>query len=320
MKRRRKIVNNSDILFLYDAKLTNPNGDVDDENRPRMDYERSINLVSDVRLKRYIRDYLQQQGNEIFVGKVDGETVNATERIKKLFEINDKNANINKLSQEERDWMLDQLIDVRMFGATMPIKSAEKGSSMTFTGPVQFNWGYSLNKVNLVESVSITSHFGSDERNDGGAIGKDYRVYYSFLAFHGIVSGNRAQHTRFNEEDLNKLDEAMIKSIPLNATRSKAGQYPRFYIRIEYTTPDFLIGDLRDLVELKEKEGLRSITEVTLNVRPLINKLFENKDRITAIHYWQDSNLRITNEEETADFEAVLPESLKSKISVLNEG
>ena len=114
-----------------------------------------------------------------------------------------------------------------MFGATMPIKSTDKGSSVTYTGPVQFNWGYSLNKVNLVESASITSHFGSDGTSDGGAIGKDYRVYYSFLAFHGIVSGNRARHTQFSENDLKKLDEAMIKAIPLNATRSKVGQYPR---------------------------------------------------------------------------------------------
>lgn len=308
------MMNNSDILFLYDAKLTNPNGDIDDENRPRMDYERSINLVSDVRLKRYIRDYLQQQGYEIFVGKIDGETINATERIKRLF--NQKN--VNRLTKEQQDWMLDQLIDVRMFGATMPIQASEsKGSSMTFTGPVQFNWGYSLNMVNLVESASITSHFGSDDKSDGGAIGKDYRVYYSFLAFHGIVSGHRAEHTRLKEQDLKKLDEALIKSIPLNATRSKAGQYPRFYLRVEYKTPDFLIGDLRDLVKLNEKEGLRSITEVTLNVRSLVDKLVENNEKIASLVFWQDTNLTLTDGETlTNDFVSVLPEALKSKVSL----
>ena len=50
-------------LYLYDCKLCeNPNGDLDEENRPRMDYEREINLVSDLGLKRYIRDYLLQKG------------------------------------------------------------------------------------------------------------------------------------------------------------------------------------------------------------------------------------------------------------------
>lgn len=314
-------MNNSDILFLYDAKLTNPNGDIDDENRPRMDYERSINLVSDVRLKRYIRDYLAQQGYEIFVGKVEGATVNATERIKKLFEQKDSKVNINKLSKEEQDWMLDQLIDVRLFGATMPIKALEdKGSSMTFTGPVQFNWGYSLNKVNLVESASITSHFGSESASEGGAIGKDYRVYYSFLGFHGIVSGYRAEHTRLTEEDMIKLDEAMIKSIPLAATRSKVGQYPRFYLRVEYNTPDFLTGDLRDLVQLNKVEGLRNITELKLHVKDLINKLLENNERIEKLHFWQDTNLIVTDGEQEGEFQSLLPEGLKSKTLYFSEG
>jgi CRISPR-associated protein Csh2 len=311
-------MNNSDILFLYDAKLTNPNGDIDDENRPRMDYERSTNLVSDVRLKRYIRDYLAQSGNEIFVGKVDGETVNATERIKRLFEKYDGKVNLNKLSKEEQDWMLDQFADVRLFGATMPIKSADKGSSMTFTGPIQFNWGYSLNKVTLVESASITSHFGSDDKNDGGSIGKDYRVYYSLLAFHGVVSGHRAAHTRLTVEDQKVFDEAIVKAIPLSATRSKVGQYPRFYLRVEYNSPEFMTGDLRDLLHLEETEGLRSITEVDLKIDALVNKLLEVTDEIASIHYWQDSNLLMNYEGQKGLFGNLLPTMLSDKlVSVL---
>ncbi|MBB5354610.1 CRISPR-associated protein Csh2 [Anoxybacillus mongoliensis] len=311
-------MNNSDILFLYDAKLTNPNGDIDEENRPRMDYERSINLVNDVRLKRYIRDYFEQIGKEIFVGKVDGETVNATERIKRLFEKYDGKVNINKLSKEQQTWMLDQLIDVRVFGATMPLKSEDKGSSMTFIGPVQFNWGYSLNKVTLVESASITSHFGSDDKNDGGNIGKDYRVYYSFLAFHGVISGHRAAHTRLTDEDIHLFDKAVIKSIPLSATRSKVGQYPRLYVRVEYNSPEFLVGDLRDLVSLAETEGLRSISEVQLHVDALVNKLLEVRDEIAYIHYWQDSNLLLSYEGLQGKLVDLIPTELADKlVSVL---
>lgn len=308
-------MNNSDILFLYDAKLTNPNGDIDEENRPRMDYERSLNLVSDVRLKRYIRDYLEQLGYDIFVGKVDGNTVNATKRIEELFKnYEGKVKNKKKLSEEEQNWMLDQLIDVRLFGATMPIQSEDKGGSMAFTGPVQFNWGYSLNKVNLVESASITSHFGSSSDSDGGNIGKDYRVYYSFLAFHGVISGHRAKHTRLKDEDVELLDQAMVKSIPLSATRSKVGQYPRFYLRVEYNSNEFIAGDLRDLVELNRKEGLRSISELELVVDPLINKLLEIREEITNLHIWQDSNLIMNFEGEKGLFTDVLPVELKERV------
>lgn len=308
-------MNNSDILFLYDAKLTNPNGDIDEENRPRMDYERSLNLVSDVRLKRYIRDYLEQLGHEIFVGKVDGNTVNATKRIEELFKkYEGKVKNKKKLTEEEQNWMLDQLIDVRLFGATMPIQSEDKGGSMAFTGPVQFNWGYSLNKVNLVESASITSHFGSSSESEGGNIGKDYRVYYSFLAFHGVISGHRAKHTRLKDEDIELLDQAMVKAIPLSATRSKVGQYPRFYLRVEYHSNEFIAGDLRDLVELNRKESLRSISELELIVDPLMNKLLDIKEEISKLHVWQDSNLIMNFEGHKGLFVDLLPSQLKDKI------
>jgi len=66
------IEKNSEILFLYDAKMCNPNGDPDDENRPRMDYDRERCLVSDVRLKRYLRDYLEEKGHTIYVTKSAG--------------------------------------------------------------------------------------------------------------------------------------------------------------------------------------------------------------------------------------------------------
>lgn len=310
-------MNNSDILFLYDAKLTNPNGDADDENRPRMDYERSINLVSDVRLKRYLRDYLQNKGYEIFVARVEDQTVNATDRLKKLFENYEGKVNLNKVEASEKEWMLDQLIDVRMFGATMPIKSDSKGSSMIFTGPIQFNWGYSLNKVSLVESSTITSHFSSSSENERGSMGKDYRLYYSFIAFHGIISAARAQHTRLTEEDVALFDEAMVRAIPLQATRSKAGQYPRVYIRVEYVNDQYIIGDLRDLVKLSENEGLRSIQEVELNIDLLIEKLVSANDKIKTIHYWQDTTLTFVSENRYGSFEQLLPGRLQEKVNLV---
>ncbi|MDK2903036.1 MAG: CRISPR-associated protein Csh2, partial [Clostridiales bacterium] len=126
-------MNNSELLFLYDAKMCNPNGDPDDENRPRMDYERQRNLVSDVRLKRYIRDYLEDMDYGIFVSKQDDKVVDADARLKNV-------VGKNKVTIEDLPIILDKLIDVRMFGATMPIKAEEGGrggSSIALTGPVQ---------------------------------------------------------------------------------------------------------------------------------------------------------------------------------------
>ncbi|WP_034602555.1 type I-B CRISPR-associated protein Cas7/Csh2 [Clostridiisalibacter paucivorans] len=280
------MIKNSEILFLYDAKMTNPNGDPDEENRPRMDYERDINLVSDLRLKRYIRDYLQSKGEEIFVTKLEDKSVKPEKIVEKL------KTKLNKKDIEKED-ILDNLIDVRLFGATIPIQKETK----TFTGPVQFNWGYSLNKVELMESA-ITSHFSTGDKNAQGAMGRDYRVKYSFIAFSGVVSGNRAEKTHLQEEDINKLDKAVVKSIPLLATRSKVGQYPRLYIRVQYKDPETILGDMRTMIKLVENtENPRDISEVALDVGDLLNFLKENRENVDKIYYFKDRNLKITNGE-----------------------
>lgn len=279
-------VTNNEILYLYDAKLTNPNGDPDEENRPRMDYEREMNLVSDLRLKRYIRDYLTLKGHDIFVRRVDDKPVTADKRIKDL-------------KDSSNEWILENLTDVRMFGATMTVKKDNK----TFIGPIQFNWGYSLNKVELLEA-SITSHFSASEKAKQGTMGKDFRVKYSLIAFSGVISGNRAKKTMLKDEDLILLDEAMKYAIPNLATRSKIGQYPRLYMRVEYVDNETILGDYRDCIELKEEvPNIRDINECSLVVDDLVNLLEENKDKISNVYYFADENLDIILDDEKVSFE-----------------
>ncbi len=320
-KVKETIQNNSEILFLYDAKMCNPNGDPDDENKPRMDYDRGINLVSDVRLKRYIRDYLSDYRKEtIFVSKVNRETVDATGRLKKLIELykqeiesNDemkkdlfdkKGANEKNLAKHLQ-WLLSKLIDVRFFGATMPLKSeVGKGASITFTGPIQFNWGYSLNKVSgPMESNTITSTFAG-AGDEHSTMGKDYRVNYSLIAFHGIISAKRAEHTNLKDADINLFDEAIVQAIPLEATtRSKTGQNPILYIRVNYNTSEYFFGDMRKYVKIIDKNNneiafddtakLRSTADYKLDLSDLSAKLGKINDKIQEIHFWRDENLRI---------------------------
>lgn len=270
------MVNNGQILFLYDAKLTNPNGDPDEENRPRMDYERDVNLVSDLRLKRYIRDYIQGKENKIYVRKLNDASVNPDQVV-----THDGIGN--------NDQALEAYVDVRLFGATMAIK----GKTMIFTGPVQFNWGYSLNKVELLEA-GITSHFATDESKSQGTMGRDFRVKYSFLAFSGAISGKRAKYTKLSESDLNLLDDAMKNAIQDQFTRSKIGQYPRLYLRIEYKDTDTMFDDLRKKVKLNEScQNIRDISEVSLDIDGLKTFISEAKDRIDRIYYFADENMNL---------------------------
>jgi len=298
---------NSEVLFLYDAHLTNPNGDPDDENRPRFDYDTNRNLVSDVRLKRYIRDYLQNKGKEIFVSKVNDQTVDATERIKSTFGKN--------VSEED---ILNTFIDVRLFGATIPIKSQTKGSSFTFTGPVQFTWGYSLHKAQLLESSGITSTFaGRTESGKGehGTMGKDWRIKYSLIGFYGLISGWRAQKTKLKDEDVELLDSAIINSLKLiTSTRSKIGQKPRLYIRVEYKDSETLLGDLRDLliITTKEEHIPAQPGDVKVSLEKLMNVLKENKDKINKIVFWKDNEADFIGE----SFEDAEMKSLIVKLEI----
>ncbi|MDW7669879.1 MAG: type I-B CRISPR-associated protein Cas7/Csh2 [Bacillota bacterium] len=280
-------MNNGQILFLYDAKLTNPNGDPDEENRPRMDAIQEKNLVTDLRLKRYIRDFALDQGREIYVQKVNDKHVTSEERIKGM-------------TPEEA---VENFVDVRLFGATI----TKKGDNRSYIGPVQFNWGYSLNKVELVEA-SITSHFSSTSGNKQGSIGKDYRVKYSFLAFSGTISGNRGEKVNLSKNDIEFLDKAMVKSIPLLSTRSKIGQYPRLYLRLEFNDKETMLKDLRTLIKLTKEEEIFDINEVKLEVKDLIDYLKNNRSLINKIHIFQDETLITTYESKDKSLVELLSE------------
>lgn len=270
------INNNSEILFLYDAQMCNPNGDMDNENKPRMDYDTSVNLVSDVRLKRYIRDYLETIKNkEIFITA-------------KAKDAKERNKQIKDMKFEHTD-----LIDVRLFGA---VTAEDKRDEGHYTGPVQFNWGYSLHPVELVDSSTITSSFSS-----GQGIGKDYRVHYSLLAFSGSINANASEKSHLAEEDIDLFDEAILKAIPLARTRSKIGQYPRLYLRIQMKGKEHFLKDLRTMVILRSNDAkieenprlIRKPGDFYLDIGPLAKHLAQNRDKIQKIHYFKDEELSV---------------------------
>jgi len=263
------ITKNSEILFLYDAKMTNPNGDMDNENKPRMDYDTDTNLVSDVRLKRYLRDYFETA-------------------LKKEIFVTEKAATAEVRAKQLKDAKLEytDLIDVRLFGAVY----AATGANTHITGPVQFNWGYSLNPVEINESATITSSFSLGE-----GVGKDFRVKYSFIAFSGGINANTSEDSNLAEEDLSIFDKAMIKAIPFNRTRSKIGQTPRLYLRVQANNNQTVLKDLREFISLDykidNKYAVRTVKEFSVDISKLIEYL---KDKpIEKIIYWKDEELDI---------------------------
>lgn len=104
-----------------------------------------------------------------------------------------------------------------------------------------------------------------------------------------LVGENPAGAT--SERDIELLDQAMLKAIPLLATRSKIGQYPRLYLRFEFTDADTFMGDMREDLHMEPDTDLRSIQDVKLEIGGLKDRIVAVRDRINRVFWWQDREL-----------------------------
>lgn len=296
------IKNRQEILFLYDVTDANPNGDPLDENKPRIDEETGINIVTDVRLKRTIRDYLYSykgydgsNGKDIFVRELESE--------KSSGGIKDGKARAKDF-KENLDEILDKAIDIRLFGGVIPLDKA----SITFTGPVQFNMGRSLNKVNL-KHIKGTGAFASEDGKAQKTFREEYIIPYSLIGFHGIVNENAAKETKLTDEDINLMDEAIWNGTKNLITRSKMGHMPKLMLRVVYKAEqNFFIGDLQNKIELAfdmAEEKLRTTKDYSLKLDELVNELILYKNKVEKVIYTADKNLKLTLKGQEVDFKDI---------------
>jgi CRISPR-associated protein Csh2 len=278
------ITKRSELLFLYDVKDVNPNGDPLDENKPRIDEETMENLVSDVRLKRTIRDYLHDFKNlEIFIrGTRDNKGI-----------LKDKEDRMKDLKITNADDLLAKCIDIRLFGATTAIKD----KTITMTGPVQFRIGRSLHKVKMA-FIKGTTVMPADKKSKQGTFTEQYVLPYSLISFYGVVNENAAKTTKLTTEDVSLLLEALWNGTKNLISRSKVGQMPRLLLEVTYKEKNYHIGDLNALIK-KEKsdlrdEEIRDVTQLFLGITELISVLGANNSKIDHIKYCIDPHLRLS--------------------------
>ena len=272
----------SEIVFLYDVKDANPNGDPLDENKPRIDEETGINIVTDVRLKRTIRDYLMNfRGEEIFIRELrkdDGKLKTKEDRLDDL-----------KIKTPED--MLSRCVDIRLFGATAAIKN----KTITFTGPTQFRFGRSLHKV-VPTFVKGTTVMPSKEAKGQGTFTEAHILPYSLICFYGIINENAAKHTKLTEEDVELLLDGLWNGTKNLISRSKAGQMPRLLLKVNYKESNYHIGDLDKRIKLRSDKNdieIRDISDVVLDASELIETLNRNKDKIESIDIKVDERVEI---------------------------
>ena len=290
-----KLKNRSELIFLYDVRNTNPNGDPD-ENKPRIDEETGINIVTDVRLKRTIRDYLHKfREKDVWImGESREGTAERKTREEKLDELWQKFDIKNR--EEGGKKLLEQYIDLRLFGATIAGKKEKKKGEKVFTwiGPVQFNFGRSLHRVEPV-FIKGTSVLPTEEKKAGGAFTEAWVLPYSLICFYGVINENGAKDTGLSEEDVSDLLDGMWNGTKNLITRSKFGQMPRFLMRVIYNEGNYHIGDLDKKLRLLDSKGkvvdgdgkdgreIRYISDVKLDITELVETVKAKKDRIEKI-------------------------------------
>ena len=220
-----------DFVLIFDVTNGNPNGDPDAGNLPRIDPETNHGLVSDVCLKRKIRNYVElaregEAGHHIYVeeGSILNNKHREAYRALRPDDANiEKNKNLNPKDDAEahelRDWMCANFFDVRTFGAVM----STGVNCGQVKGPVQMTFASSVEPVLPVE-VTITRMAatneaerkkrteGSDEtdaRQDNRTMGRKHIVPYGLYVAHGFISAKFAERTGFSEIDLDLLFESL---------------------------------------------------------------------------------------------------------------
>ena len=294
-----EIKNRSEILFLYEIENANPNGDPLNENRPRFDTEENKVLVSDVRLKRTIRDYWFEykgfngsNGKDIFVRETkysDGkeEYISSGSRRAELF-------------KESSDKVLETCIDVRVFGGVLPIKK----DTFTYTGPVQFQMGKSLHQTEIITEQG-TGAFASGDKKKQTTFRTEYKIPYSLIGFNGIVNEKAAQYTKMTEEDRKLLLEGIWNGTKNLISRSKFGQNPLLLFTVNYKEP-YYIGGLRQRLKIHSEKSdlqIRNTDDYKIDLTGLLKEIKAQSDKITSVEVQVDSRLEFLNNGEAYSLE-----------------
>ncbi|CAA7602826.1 CRISPR-associated protein Csh2 [Acididesulfobacillus acetoxydans] len=297
-----------EFLFLYDIKMGNPNGDPD-ENRPRVLPDGTY-YVTDVRLKRFCRDFLKSRKYEILVDSIEGRTTNLTGRVVHYLANNGKEKVDGKALV---DVLLNAFIDARLFGSSLAFKAEklkdEKGKDQTWepkpepktlTGAVQLNMGEVLHQA---ESVDIhgTSVFASDDTKSQGTFTSYYGLRYALIGFSGVANEHSAQVSRLSDEDYELFLHSLWHGVrSAGNTRTKVGQIPRLLLSIEYQPgEEFQFGRLHDYVRLEAATGKgekewASPDDYRVDLGKLLTRIEGERSRISNVRYALSKDMALT--------------------------
>lgn len=235
-----ELKNRIDFVYLFDVQDGNPNGDPDAGNLPRVDAETGMGLVTDVCLKRKVRNYVQiskklAPGFDIFIK----EKAILNNLIDKSYEEDTvKNAKSDGEKREEaRNIMCNKYYDVRTFGAVM---TTGKNAGQV-RGPIQLTFARSVEPImssehSITRVAVTTSEEAKKQSGDNHTMGRKSTVPYGLYVCHGFISANLACQTGFSEDDLQLFWSALINMFDADRSASRGLMSARKLITFNHST------------------------------------------------------------------------------------
>lgn len=261
------IKNRYEFVYLFDVENGNPNGDPDAGNMPRIDPETSYGLVTDVCLKRKIRNFVEivkggQSPYEIYIR--EKAILNEThERAHKAVGVEDKaddkkRKGVGDEVEKARKWMCENFFDVRTFGAVM----STGVNCGQVRGPVQLNFARSIEsivplEVSITRMAVATKKESDQQSGDNRTMGRKHIVPYALYRAEGYVSPHLAAHTGFLEDDLQLLWGALINMFDHDhsAARGKMNARKLFVFKHESALGNAPAHKLFELVKVRRADG-----------------------------------------------------------------
>ena len=259
------LTNRYDFLLLFDVEDGNPNGDPDFANQPRFDPETFQGLVSDVCLKRKIRDYVYalksqsgaiESGYDVFV--LQGNSLESRQKMAfDHFGYKDGTADRDTVAAA-RSWMCGNFFDVRAFGAVMSTKKFNCGQ---VRGPVQLTFARSYDRVlsseHGITRVAYTTEEKTASSKGSTEMGTKHTVAYGLYRGHGFVNPQLAAQTGFSQVDLKVLWKALVNLFELDRSAARGLMAVRHLFVFKHSSA---LGEapahrLFDLVRVAKREA-----------------------------------------------------------------
>lgn len=271
-----ELKNRIDFVYLFDVQDGNPNGDPDAANSPRVDAETMHGIVTDVCLKRKIRNYVSickehSTKFDMFI-RENAVLDNAVENVYNYDEIKSIKDKEEQKRQAKKK-LCSNYYDIRTFGAVI----AASGKTDQVRGPIQLTFARSIDPI-VPRSMSITRMAvqSESENKDNRTMGRKATVPYGLYLCHGFISANLAKQTGFDEADLEVFWEALQNMFDVDRSAARGLMSAQKLIAFKHASKlgNAPANKLFDLVKVEKKEGVavpRSFSDykVTINTDQL---------------------------------------------------